>query len=187
MAAFVIPAPPPSLGLIREKVQFNEYALNASAHRQIADEWSLGAQYRLAYARLKRSFPDYLGIGPVPINEGVDDRSDWRGLLHTLRLSGIYRHPSGLFAQGDGILFAQQRERDGFRTDVSQPDPRLSLPADTFWQANFVAGFRFPRQKAEVAVGVLNIFDRDYRLDPINQHVDPPRSRTFYARLLINF
>jgi hypothetical protein len=36
-------------------------------------------------------------------------------------------------------------------------------------------------------VGVLNLLDNDYRLDPINQYAELPRSRTFYARLLLNF
>jgi outer membrane receptor protein involved in Fe transport/Tfp pilus assembly protein PilF len=164
--------PPPTLGLIREQVRFNEYAVNASLHQLVSQEWSFGAQYRLAYARLERSFPEYPGIA----YGGLDDNSDWRGWLHTVKLTGLYRHQSGVFARAEGILFAQDRERD-----------RVSFPSDDFWQANFVAGYRFPKQRAEIAVGVLNILDDDYRLDPINQHADLPRSRTFYARLLINF
>lgn len=168
--------PGPSFGLIRERVKFNEYAMTASAHRLVGEEWSFGVQYRLAYARLERSFPDYIGLGPTPANGGVDDQSDWKGWLHTLKLTGLYRLPSGLFARAEGVFFAQTREQDG-----------LSVPDDDFWQLNLTAGYRFPRQKAEISMGVLNVLGGDYRLDPINQHVDPPRSRTFYARLLLNF
>jgi hypothetical protein len=64
--------------LIQERVRFHEYAFNASAHRLISEEWSFGAGYRLGYARLERSFPEYLGLGPPPQNGGVDDKSDWR-------------------------------------------------------------------------------------------------------------
>ena len=106
----------------------------------------------------------------------MDDQSDWKGWLHTLKLTGLYRLPSGLFARAEGVFFAQTREQDG-----------LTVPDDDFWQLNLTAGYRFPRQKAEIAMGVLNVLGGDYRLDPINQHVDPPRSRTFYARLLLNF
>lgn len=168
--------PPPTLGLIREKVRFSEYALDASAHHLISDEWSFGARYRLSYAQLKRSFPEYLGLGPLPADGGLDDKSDWRGWLHTLNLSGLYRHQSGLFVRAEGVFFAQDREREA-----------ISLLGDDFWQVNLVAGYRFPKHKAEVAVGLLNVLDDDYRLDPINQYADQPRSRTLYARLLLNF
>jgi len=164
--------PPPDLGLITEQVRFREHALNFSAHQLIADEWSFGVRYRLAYAELKQNFPEYPDLGFA----GVEDSSDLRGWLHTLRLSGLYRHRSGFFVSAEGTFFAQDREQDG-----------NSVPGDRFWEVNLIAGYRLPRQRAEIAVGVLNLLDTDYRLDPINQHADQPRSRTFYARLLINF
>jgi Tfp pilus assembly protein PilF len=164
--------PPPSLGLIAEDVHFRERGLDFSAHQLISDEWSLGVRYRLGYARLKRSFPEYPGLGV----DSVDDNTDWQGWLHTLSLGGLYRHHSGFFTRAEGVLFAQDRERDG-----------SSAPGDNFWEVNLIAGYRFPKQRAEIAVGVLNVFDTDYRLDPINPYAEQPRSRTFYARLLINF
>jgi Tfp pilus assembly protein PilF len=161
----------PLPGLVREQVRFREQAAEFAIHQLINTEWSFGARYRLGYARLKRSFPDYPDLG---VN--IDDRTDWRGWLHTVALSGLYRHASGVFARADGVFWAQDREREG-----------LDIASDDFWQANFIAGYRFPKQRAELAVGVLNILDCDYRLDPINQYADQPRERTFYARLLINF
>jgi outer membrane receptor protein involved in Fe transport len=74
------------------------------------------------------------------------------------------------------VFFAQDRKQD-----------EGSAPGDDFWQVNLIVGYRFPRQRAEIAAGVLNVLDNDYRLDPINWHADLPRSRTFYARLLLNF
>jgi hypothetical protein len=93
-----------------------------------------------------------------------------------LNLTGLYRHQSGFFGRVESVFFAQDRERES-----------ISLPGDDFWQVNVVGGYRFPKQRAEVAVGVLNALDNDYRLDPINSYADQPRSRTFYARVLINF
>jgi hypothetical protein len=162
---------PPSLGTIRERVRFREHALDLSAHQLLGEEWSFGMRYRLGYAQLKRSFPEYPGLGI-----DLDDRTDWRGWLHTLNLSALYRHRSGFFARTEGSLFAQDREREG-----------NALRGDDFWQVNLIAGYRFPKQNAEIAVGVLNLLDFDYKLDPINQHAHQPRSRTLYARLLINF
>ena len=92
---------------------------------------------------------------------------------------------SGVFVRAEGVLFAQEREQEHRSFDGEKE--LNDLPEDKFWEVNVIAGYRFPKQKAEVAVGVLNIFDTDYRLDPINSHAEQPRSRTFYARLLINF
>ena len=161
----------PVPGVIRESVHFREEGVEFGAHQLISDEWSFGARYRLGYARLKRNFPEYPGLAT-----DIDERTDWRGWLHALTLTGLYRHRSGLFARADGVLFAQDGERDD-----------SSIASDDVWQANFVMGYRFPRQKAEFAVGVLNILDCDYRLDSINRYAERPRARTFYARLLINF
>jgi len=36
-------------------------------------------------------------------------------------------------------------------------------------------------------VGVLNLTDQDYRLNPLNLYPDLPRSRTFAASLQFNF
>jgi outer membrane receptor protein involved in Fe transport len=163
----------PTLSLIREHVQFHEYAFDTSVHQLINEEWSFGARYRLAYAQLKRKYSDYQELFTNP---PLDNNSDWRGLLHTLDLSALYRHHSGVFTRAEAVLFAQDREREN-----------TNRPSDDFWEVNLIAGYRFPKQRAEVAVGVLNILDNNYRLDPINQHAEPPRSRTFYARLLLNF
>jgi outer membrane receptor protein involved in Fe transport len=171
---------PPTLGLIKERVRFNEYAMDVSAHQLLFEEWSFGARYRLAYAQLKRSFPEYPGLGAG----GVEDSRDWLGWLHTLNLSGLYRHHSGFFVRGEGVLFAQDRKREGRSQDFGDT---ITSGKSSFWQLNGTVGYRFPKQRAEIAIGVLNALGDDYQLDPINQHPDLPRSRTFYARLLLNF
>src|SRR5260221_8139284 len=40
----------------------------------------------------------------------------------------------------------------------------LAEPGDDFWHFNAFVGYRFPRRRAELRVGVLNLTDRDYRL-----------------------
>jgi hypothetical protein len=164
--------PPPTLGLIKQEVRFREYALDMSAHQLVGREWSFGARYRLAHAELKQRFPEYPGIAFA----GLHDKLETHGWLHTVSLTALYRHSSGLFAQAEGHWFSQARETN-----------TVALTGDSFWQANLIAGYRFPQQKAELAVGLLNVFDKDYRLDPINQYAERPRARTFYARLLLNF
>ena len=60
-------------------------------------------------------------------------------------------------------------------------------PGDDFWQFNAFAGYRFPRRKAEVALGLLNITDQDYRLAPLNVYNELPRTRTLVLRLRLSF
>ena len=39
----------------------------------------------------------------------------------------------------------------------------------------------------ELTLGVLNIADRGYRLDPLTLHEELPRERTFLAAVRFNF
>ena len=48
-------------------------------------------------------------------------------------------------------------------------------------------GHRFLQRRAEVRVGILNLGDQDYRLNPLNLHEEYPRERTFYAALKLYF
>ena len=52
---------------------------------------------------------------------------------------------------------------------------------------NLFAGYRFLRRHAQVQLGVLNLTDRDYRLNPLNLYAELPRQRTFTASLQFNF
>ena len=162
--------PPPSLGLIREEVRFEEHAFDFSAHQLVGDYWSLGARYRAGFAELKRKFPEYLGL------PGMFTKSEWEGWLHTISLSALFRHPDGFFGRAEALYFAQDSKREGTRLDN-----------DHYWQVNLLAGYRFPRQQAEITLGVLNLFDRDHHLDPINQYANHPRSSTFYLRFSLQF
>jgi len=56
-----------------------------------------------------------------------------------------------------------------------------------FWQFNAYAGYRFWHRRAEFTVGLLNIADQNYRLEPLNPYNQLPFGRTFLARLRINF
>ena len=62
-----------------------------------------------------------------------------------------------------------------------------SLVDDSFYQVNLWAGFRFPRQRGEISIGVLNLNGADYRLNPLTPYSELPRERVFAARLLFNF
>ncbi len=61
------------------------------------------------------------------------------------------------------------------------------MPGDDFVQFNAYAGYRLPRRLAEMQVGVLDIGDRDYQLNPLNLYSELPRERTFVAEFKFNF
>ena len=52
---------------------------------------------------------------------------------------------------------------------------------------NLFGGYRFFRRHAQVQVGVLNLADQDYQLNPLNLHAELPHARTFVASLQFNF
>ena len=60
-------------------------------------------------------------------------------------------------------------------------------PGDDFWQFNAFAGYRFLHRKAEVTLGLLNITDQNYNLNPLNLYNELPRTRTLALRLQLNF
>jgi hypothetical protein len=103
-------------------------------------------------------------------------RQNLRGTLHQLHLSAIYNHRSGFFGQLQSIWNSQDNR--GYTPE---------LRGDDFWQMNVFAGYRFPRRRAELRLGLLNIADQDYRLNPLNLTGELPRDRTFTASFRFAF
>ena len=60
------------------------------------------------------------------------------------------------------------------------------MPGDDFWQQNVFAGYIFSHRRAELRLGILNLADQDYRLNPLNVQSDLARRRTFTALLRFN-
>jgi Flp pilus assembly protein TadD len=156
----------------RQSLNFRERDLSAYAAQLVGDWFSFSTRYRLSEAHLAQNFPQI----PAGVN-GLDFlEPDRRATLQQLSLAANFNHPSGIFAQWESQWSHQNNSSD---------TPQL---ADSdFWQHNIFAGYRFPRRMAEVQVGILNLFDRDYRLNPLNLHSELPRGRTFVASLRINF
>jgi outer membrane receptor protein involved in Fe transport len=87
-----------------------------------------------------------------------------------------YTHPSGFFGQVESVYYSQSNS--GYEPD---------LPGDSFWQFNAYVGYRFARRHAEVRVGVLNITDQDYNLNPLNLTAELPRERNLAISFRFNF
>ncbi len=150
-----------------EQLDYREQALRITANQLLGREWSLGGSYRLSQAKLGHQFPEFAA-------SALNARE--RAVLHQLALYAIYQHRCGFFSQFDSLWSAQSNA--GYAPD---------LPGDDFWQFNLYAGYRFPQRHAEVRVGVLNLSDRDYQLNPLTLYSELPHNRTFTVSLKLNF
>ncbi len=158
---------------LREHLDYQERSLLFSANQLVNKAWSFGAGYRISQAVLKDNFVD---VPDGLIFDNFQPRQHLEGVLHHVSLFAIYNHPCGFFGEGEAHWYAQQNQ--GYTPKE---------PGDDFWQFNAFAGYRFPRRKAEIAVGLLNITDQDYRLNPLNVYNELPRTRTLMVRLRLNF
>ena len=167
-------AVPNRLAGTRQSLDFQEQSLIFTANQLIGDEWAVGARYRLSEANLKSDYPDVPATAIWQMTE--PKQSDQSAFLQQLTLSVNFNHRSGFFAQWLTHWTAQNNS--GYAT---------ALAGDNFWQHDFVAGYRFLQRRAEVSVGVLNLTDQDYRLNPLNLTAESPRHRTLVAGAKFNF
>jgi hypothetical protein len=96
--------------------------------------------------------------------------------LHTLDLDAIFNHPSGFFAEIDALWRGQINYNDD-----------SDLPGDSFWQFNIYGGYRFAHRHAELTIGLLNLTDQNYELNPLSYYDELPRNRTLQVSLTLNF
>lgn len=158
---------PDSPGSTAQRLDYEERTLRVTVNRLIHREWSLGARYRLSRAALKGRFST---PGASALNQ------DETATLQQLALSLHYHHPCGLFGQFQSVWCSQDYGRD-----------LAPLSGADFWQHHVTLGYRLPNRRAELALSVLNLADRDYKLHPLNLHADLPRERTLAARFTFEF
>jgi Tfp pilus assembly protein PilF len=163
---------PDSPSSARQNLDFEERSLLVTVNQLLSREWSLGARYRLSDAALESRFPvvPATALGAGQVNQDV------QATLQQLSLFAVYNHRGGFFAQWQSLWSAQSNR------DYSTP-----MPGDDFWQHSVYAGYRFHKRQAEVRVGVLNLTDQDYKLNPLNLYAELPRERTLAVSLKLNF
>ena len=157
---------------LRENLDFTEQSALLTINQLIGQGWSLGATYRISRADLSDLYPQFQLPGPA----GFRPRSFYESTLQQSTLYAIYNHPCGWFCNLQAIWNEQWNERGS-----------SSEKNDRFWQLNAFTGYRFWRRHAEASVGVVNITDEDYRLDPLTLYTELPRERTFVARFNFKF
>ncbi len=156
--------------LLRETLRYEEKSVGISLNQLLGDGFSVGTSYRISQASLNDHFPD---MAPTLAR---NPSSDVAGVLHQLNLYGIYNHRCGFFAQA-GTVWTRQ----------SNQHYAVDLPGDDFWQGNIFVGYRMAQRRLEVRLGLLNVSDVDYKLNPLNFYLELPRERTFVASLKMNF
>jgi hypothetical protein len=163
---------PDSPSSTRQTLDYEEKSLSITANQLIGKDWAVGARYRITDSDLTTRFP---GI-PSSTFGSASLKQDVSATLHQVYLYAIYQHRCGFFAQVDGV-WSQQSNR-GYTPD---------LPGDDFWQVNLYFGYRFLQRRAEARVGLLNLTDQDYRLNPLTLYNELPRERTLTLSLKLNF
>jgi tetratricopeptide (TPR) repeat protein len=165
----------PVIAGVRENLDYQEKSLLFTANQLLGRDWSLGARYRLTQAVLNDNFPD-VPASPSYITKPIVPSQRIEGVLQQLSLSAIYNHPCGFFAQGEAQWYGQINS--GYTPGE---------PGADFWQFNAFVGYRFPRRKAEIMLGLLNLTSQNYNLNPLNLYNELPRSRALALRLQMNF
>src|SRR4030095_2494117 len=156
-----------------ERLDYEEQSLTLAANQLLGEEWSFGFRYRVSHAELRTHFlkiPD-----PLTTPGTVPARSDTEAVLHQVNLFGMYQHASGFFGLAEAIWNGQADHGS------------TAIAGDDFWQFNLQAGWRGWRRRIEIRLGLLNLTDQDYRLNPINLTTELPRERTFMAACRLQF
>jgi outer membrane receptor protein involved in Fe transport len=157
----------------RQHLRYEERTAGVSVFQMLGDEVVLGARYEITQAELASALVEVPSGVP---QSGLQRRSHPESLLHQVGLSLVFNHHSGFFAQAQEVWSRQENDEYSF-----------PLETEDVFQTHLLAGYRFPRRRAEIAVGVLNITDQDYRLSPLTAYNEMPRERTFVTRLRLNF
>jgi Flp pilus assembly protein TadD len=165
-------------GQIPEDLDYWEKTAELTANQLVGQGWSLGSSYRLSQALLNDDFPSFSTARPPvgPYLFGFQPRQRTEGTLQQVDLFTIYNHPSGFFAKGEAVWNGQYSS--GYNP---------AEPGDDFWQFNLYAGYRAFHRRMELTLGLLNLANQNYSLNPLNVYNELPRVRTLTVGLKLNF
>jgi tetratricopeptide (TPR) repeat protein len=154
-----------------QKLDYQEQNLTATVNQLVGNEWSFGARYRLTFSDLETTLREV----PAAVLPDLA-YSRQKATMHQGDVYALYNHPCGFFARADALWIRQSNV--GYSPDI---------PGDEVVQLNAYAGYRFRRNFGDVTVGVVNITDQDYRLNPLNPYNELPRERSLLVRVRFNF
>ncbi|QJE97249.1 FecR domain-containing protein [Luteolibacter luteus] len=155
-----------------EHLEYEERSLSLTLNQLIADQFSVGAGFRVTRSELDAALPE------LPASIAPFARMEDRATLYEVLLSANWNSPTGLFARLEANYFSQ---------DLEDAPSRPYRSGDAFWQFNALAGYRFYDNQCEISAGVLNIGDTDYRLSALNPRQEIVRDRTAVVRCRFTF
>ena len=162
---------PDSPTTLSQQLDFQEESVSIFAHQLIGNAWAPGMRYRISHAELNDQF-SALPQG-LPGLASLSQQNE--ATMQELNLFLWYNHSSGIFGRW---------ESNHYRQDNASA---TGLKDEALWQHNLYLGYRFPQRRAQIQLGLLNLFDQDYRLNPINLHSELPRGRTISVSARFNF
>jgi tetratricopeptide (TPR) repeat protein len=154
-----------------ERLEYEEQTGTFTLNQLLGDEFSVGTGIRVTRSELQSTLPELAG---QPFADLTDEAT-----LTEIMFNANWNSPSGLFARIEANYYHQDLDDD--------PARGLTRSGDSFWQFNALAGYRFNRNQAEIAAGVLNIGGTDYQLSPLNPRNEIVRDRTAVLRLRMSF
>lgn len=155
---------------LEQRQDFRERSLSLTVDQLLGEWFTVGVAYRLQVAELETEIESVRGVAEFPA------RTDSLAVLHQVVPHVYFNHRSGVFASASARWLSQDNQRDD-----------AGLGDAAHWQLDVWAGYRFRSRQAEVAVGLLNLLDEDYRLSPLNTYALPPRERTLAVRFGLRF
>jgi Tfp pilus assembly protein PilF len=154
----------------KQEIDFKEKDITLTINQLLGQEWSVGVGYHLIAADV--SYNNFVPGVPIATGKVVNQST-----LDEVNLFANWNLPCGFYSQFQANWWDQGGNR-GFAANE---------PGDEFWQFNYFAGYRFPRRHIEIQVGVLNIGNQDYHLEPLTYYLEQAHVRTFVSSLKFNF
>jgi outer membrane receptor protein involved in Fe transport len=163
-----------TLNDLSQRQYFQEKDAFASISQLLGQDLSLGARYTLTAVDV--SVNDLSSVTGATYLQNHENST-----LNEFTLFGNFYLPCGFFSQATANWWIQHNAYNNFTAGGA------SEPGNNFWQCNIFAGYRLPRRHVELAVGLVNIFNQGYNIDPATYFLEQARTRTFVATLKFNF
>jgi Flp pilus assembly protein TadD len=148
----------------RQNLNYKEKDVIVNLDQLIADYFSVGMAYHLTAADVV--------YNDIAFGKAAPEQST----LHETSLFANFNLPCGFFSQFQAN-----------RWDQSNKGFVVNEPGDNFWQFNLFGGYRFPKRHMEIRMGVLNLANRDYNLEPLTYYQEQATKRTFFTSFKFNF
>ncbi len=153
-----------------QTLDYRERTLSLAVNQLLGEHVTVGGRYQISDAGLNANFPQI----PATVTGALSSHNG--ATLQQNHLYALFNHPSGFFGSLEALWYDQDNR--GYSP---------AEPGDAFWQFNAYAGYRFLRRRAEVRLGLLNMANQDYQLNPLNIYDELPHERTLAVRVKFNF